>query len=120
MVLHSAKRRGHSTLRVSLRFGHTRISKIKTRKQENLLVLSCLMLLLLTKDREKFWPYTETTEKTIPFVKRYNTLFTISFYPALAFMALVLSTCSAVSPELLHQHSVNSLMQVRCPISLRL
>ena len=29
MVFNSAKRRGHSTLRVSLRFGHTRISKIK-------------------------------------------------------------------------------------------
>ena len=57
-------------------------------------------------------------EKAILSEKRYNTLFTISFYPVLVFMALALSTCSGVSPELLHQHSVNSLMQVRCPISL--
>jgi len=60
----------------------------------------------------------ETTDRVIRSEKRYNILYTISFYPALVFMALALSTCSAVSPEQLRPHLDSSLMQVRCPTSL--
>ncbi len=92
--------------------------EIRMLQLANLLVLSYLMLSLLTKELIKFFPYTETTDRVIRSEKRYNILYTISFYPALVFMALALSTCSAVSPEQLRPHLDSSLMQVRCPTSL--
>ena len=94
-----------------------RDSRIRIRNQVNQLVLNYPMLLLLMKAREKFYPFTETTRNKIPYERKYNTLYTISFCLALVFMALVLSTCSEVSHELQRPHSVNSLMLVRCPIS---
>ena len=72
----------------------------------------------LTKELAKFFPYTETTEKATRSEKKYNILYIISFCPVLVFMVLVLSTCSAVSPEQLRPHLDSSLMQVRCPTSL--
>ncbi len=72
----------------------------------------------INANQEKFYQFTEIGNKVTSHMRRNNILSTTSFYLALAFTALVLSTCSEVSQELQRQPSVNSLTLVRCPISL--